>query len=222
MNLAFPDVKSFDELFVADRTFTFPHDAGKGHPSTGPQPFYMIEPREDPRAKTAKFVVPVGPYCVFKSKDGSYGSIYVMARKELEEYVRANMIRIEHDSLYYEIIEYDDGTALILVQYNQILGNRWLAIVDAKTLWRPGVAKCVVCGGYAPHGEFNYLSGDYYHQGACYDTLFLPCLKCGQKNMTAKSNLENGCCGNEQLCDTCYNKKHNLSVVTLGFGPFRR
>jgi hypothetical protein len=49
--------------------------------------------------------------------------------------------------------------------------------------------------------------------------LFLNCLQCGQRNMTAKDNLDprrrSPEYPPEQLCDTCYMRKHKLSVVCI-------
>jgi len=62
--------------------------------------------------------------------------------------------------------------------------------------------------------QYAYLGGDYYCSSKCYDILFLPCLECGEKNMTAKNNKDRH---NEQLCDKCRDKKYGWSTVTLIF-----
>lgn len=48
--------------------------------------------------------------------------------------VIANMLQVDNDSIYFEIIVRDDGTADVYARYNQIIGSRMLATIDASTL----------------------------------------------------------------------------------------
>ena len=50
------------------------------------------------------------------------------------QYVRANMLPVDYDSIYFEVINREDGTSLVTAKYNQILGSRWLAFVDTETI----------------------------------------------------------------------------------------
>jgi len=49
--------------------------------------------------------------------------------------IRENMLPVDNDRLYFEIVEWENsGLALILVKHNQILGQRYIALVDAASL----------------------------------------------------------------------------------------
>ena len=214
--IAFPDAKVFGDIFNEVKT-----EQGDVNPYLRPQPFYLHG--SDGKLVRDQYTVPVGPYCSVHTRDNGYESIYVGVNREVQEYLKGHLLPIQYDSPSYQIVQWDDGRALVLVRYSQILGSRYLAIIDGKTVWRAGKQHCCVCHKNEDFGILNSMPGnEFYCRGACYDTLFLPCLECGQKNMTAKTNLERGCCGNEQLCDQCYNKKHGLVVVSLGIGPFSR
>jgi hypothetical protein len=77
-----------------------------------------------------------------------------------------------------------------------------------------GKCICEACGKkFFESEQYAYYCG-YYCSKECYETLFLNCTKCDQKNMTAKTNLKYH---NEQLCDQCYMEKHNLGLVTILF-----
>jgi len=49
--------------------------------------------------------------------------------------IRENMLPVDNDRLYFEIVEWEkDGLALVIVKHNQILGQRYIALVDAASL----------------------------------------------------------------------------------------
>jgi hypothetical protein len=56
----------------------------------------------------------------------------------IEEY----MIRVDYDSISFQINVWDDGRALVCAHYSQILGSRYLAVIDASTI--PDHLKAVV------------------------------------------------------------------------------
>lgn len=84
------------------------------------------------------------------------------------------------------------------------------------------VSENVFCGGcdcvFDVKDQYAYHAGKYYCSSKCYDTLFLHCLNCDKENMSAKENKERH---NEQLCMKCYDEKHGLSSVTIGFSETR-
>lgn len=51
------------------------------------------------------------------------------------DYIGEKMIAIDNDLLYFSICCREDGTALVSVQYNQIIGSRWLA--ELLPGWEP-------------------------------------------------------------------------------------
>jgi len=44
------------------------------------------------------------------------------------------MLPVDYDSIYFTINARDDVTALVTAQYNQIIGSRWLALIDANSI----------------------------------------------------------------------------------------
>lgn len=107
--IAFPDVTSFAELFVADAN---------------------AKPLEIPGRESQT----IGNYFTIHETANPYRSLRVRANEKLAEFIMVHTIHIEHDEFYFEAIVYDDGTALLIVKYNRILGDRWLARVDASTI----------------------------------------------------------------------------------------
>jgi hypothetical protein len=53
------------------------------------------------------------------------------------DYIKNNMIRVPYDQIYFEVVVWGDGRALVLARYKQILGQRYLAIIDAATIPDP-------------------------------------------------------------------------------------
>jgi hypothetical protein len=66
--------------------------------------------------------------------DGRYRFFAVHPRRNVRE-VLDSMLTISGDTIGFQLIERTDGTALVTAYYNQILGSRWLAIVDPNTLF---------------------------------------------------------------------------------------
>jgi hypothetical protein len=89
--------------------------------------------------------------------------------------------------------------------------NEWKVSEDENGVWN---VRCCVCNEVSSAAGMPYMSGRWYHKGACYGTLFAPCENCGQKNMMVPINEQ---LYGEPLCNECYLKKHNLRVVTLKF-----
>jgi hypothetical protein len=44
------------------------------------------------------------------------------------------MLQIDHDTIYFEIVERQDNTALIVAKYNAIIGGRWLAVIPGSEI----------------------------------------------------------------------------------------
>ena len=76
----------------------------------------------------------VTPYCVVSGMDEHY-SLYVKARESLIKAIEDNTIALENDYMYFEIVVYKDGSpALVICKYGKIIGDRWLARIDANTI----------------------------------------------------------------------------------------
>ncbi len=95
------------------------------------------------------------------------------------------------------------------------------AIDNIVTCGNPGCDK-----KFLQSEQYAFHCGEYYCCYECYMCLFAKCNKCGRITMSALSNskVSNHAIHPEwaeQLCDDCFNKKHNLRSVTLIFGPFK-
>jgi hypothetical protein len=45
-----------------------------------------------------------------------------------------DMLRIDKDSIYFELIVYTDNTAMLIAKYNLIIGSRWIAMIDVDSI----------------------------------------------------------------------------------------
>jgi len=50
------------------------------------------------------------------------------------DYISNSMLNLDRDSLYFEVVIRNDGRALVVVKHNNIIGSRWLALLDASEL----------------------------------------------------------------------------------------
>ena len=64
---------------------------------------------------------------------GEYRFFAAYPRKNVCDVVEA-MLNVDGDTIGFELLERSDGTALVTAYYNQILGSRWLAVVDPHNL----------------------------------------------------------------------------------------
>ena len=58
------------------------------------------------------------------------------------DFIEQRMIRVDYDSISFNIVTWDDGRALVVAQYSQIIGSHYVAIIDASTI--PDHMKAVV------------------------------------------------------------------------------
>ena len=61
---------------------------------------------------------------------GRHESAFAVVKPEVVEFIRANMIFIEHDSIYFSAVVRKDNQVNISAIYNQIIGSRCLGIVS--------------------------------------------------------------------------------------------
>lgn len=101
------DISTFDEVF---QSFTF-----------------------DTNAKLPQVASNVGTFCTV-SVPGQRFSLRVIPSDAIKTTVTESMLKLDNDTIYFKIIGYDDGTALVTADYNIILGDRWLAVIDASTI----------------------------------------------------------------------------------------
>lgn len=78
----------------------------------------------------------ISPFCIVSSP-GDFRALYVRPAQGLIDLIKDVMILTGH-GVHFHVVERDDGTALVLAQYQQILGSLWLAIVDPATVRASG------------------------------------------------------------------------------------
>jgi len=67
-----------------------------------------------------------------KRGQGKYGSLYVLPCRKVIDYLKEqNVVELE---LYFSAVDRGDNETLIIAQYDQIIGSRWLAIVRTDTV----------------------------------------------------------------------------------------
>jgi hypothetical protein len=110
--VAFPDIRTFAELFPIMTT------ERQAHPWDSAEVSNWIQVR---------------------SPDG-YAHGYAVLPQWLIDWIQENMLAVPHDSIYFQVIVRDDVSALVTAQYNQIIGSRWLALIDANSVTLDKVA----------------------------------------------------------------------------------
>lgn len=117
----FPEVVSFSDLFVE----------ASADKETGPKavPWEFV----DVFTNGKKGHCEIGPYCSLTGATPRH-SLYVKPADRLVEFVKESMLPAEGHPIYFEVIVYEDGLALVTANHNHIIGNRWLALIEASTI----------------------------------------------------------------------------------------
>lgn len=132
-SLIYPDVRTFGELFVESQSYA------------DPKPEWMREfrstllPMPAVTVHKAEKLVPterlnISPYCSVSDPLGvHWRSMWVRPTLALWLKLHETMIKVDYDAIYFHIVIRTDG-ALVLAQYNQIIGSRWIALIDPATI----------------------------------------------------------------------------------------
>lgn len=121
--IEFPEISTFREIFSAHdeildlgtykshttRTWTFPADRGE----------------------TAEMWLSSFAHV---SARGETRYFDVNASAEILAFIDEEMIRVEWDTLNFEIIRWDDGFSLVVVKHGKIIGDRWLAVIRTDSI----------------------------------------------------------------------------------------
>ena len=107
-SLAFPQFTRFQELFSEWKPWS----------AEGAEPYRGRGPRG------------MGDYCATHGTDLE-DSLRVKVRPEVAEWTCANMILPDYDTFVFKLVQRADGI-LVIVQPQQILASRWLALLDAE------------------------------------------------------------------------------------------
>ena len=73
----------------------------------------------------------IGGFSIYKRMmlSPGNGSCYVTPTEKVVKHIIENMIAIKYDSIYFRATFRDDEAVLLSVEYNAIIGSRWLAVV---------------------------------------------------------------------------------------------
>lgn len=84
------------------------------------------------RAREVSFSIPIGPYCGVSGGRAGHNSLYVLAVPEVYDAIRGNMIAAGvNDSILFDVLIREGGTALVRATNSVIIGGRWLAVIPA-------------------------------------------------------------------------------------------
>lgn len=115
MRLLMPEKRTFNDFFDSYEVWTQQHG--------GPQNDIVTPSKHR-----------ISHFCSIDHRQDGYTAMAVTPNKALIEAICANMLYIEYDSLFFEVVFQTDGTALLQVKHNQIIGSRWLSYIDGKTV----------------------------------------------------------------------------------------
>ena len=122
--LSFPDAKVFGDIFEAWEVCP---NLSPDNRTPSPEG-WNVPLNEHPSVESATIT------CSLNIRGERRGWIYAKPTPEVIAWIRANMLQIDYDSLYFQAIMREGGQTLIVCQYNAILGSRWLALVDSETI----------------------------------------------------------------------------------------
>lgn len=123
--VAFPEAKRFSDLFVRAT-------AHKAPDAPAPVPWTFTD---NWGRRPVQRTIDIGPYCSMRTPEG-FDALSVEPTQAVVDFIKVAMLPTAHDTIGFEIVFRDDGTALVLARNNQIIASRWLAYIDAATVPR--------------------------------------------------------------------------------------
>lgn len=121
--LAFPNVKRLSGLFSSLTFYDCRVERSRSH---------KLKKRIHTGPEISTFCQITGP-----GIEG-YHTADAVPNVVLDKYIAENMLTID-GGVFFEIVCRKDGTALVIVKYNAIIGDRWLAEVPTDMI--PGLAE---------------------------------------------------------------------------------
>lgn len=127
--IEFPELTGFSDFFpeVEETTGQWPHVY---------RPLLELESWEagtwSDRGRTSRFQV--SSFLSLSTQKKRRTMEVLRLEGFLEEFIRQKVLHISNGSVSFEVIEWDDGRALVTLQYGQIIGSHWLGVIDAKTI----------------------------------------------------------------------------------------
>lgn len=121
-NVLFPTVSDFNDLFKRARVITGPF---RDYKSQNVYTWKLIEGGE----------CYLSSYCSVSGTAHGYSPLDVIPHDSVIGAIGANMLLSKNYRINFEIvIREGGGGALVVARYDQILGDRWLAIIDEQTV----------------------------------------------------------------------------------------
>jgi hypothetical protein len=127
--IAFPEVKDFVELFEDVRPWKYGQESRILLDLPSWEAGTWSDKQSKTRFKISSFLTVSG-----QTERRSYD---VQARPVVLDFARTEILHTSNDQASFEVIVWDDGRALVTLQYSQIIGSHYLAIIDAKTIPQP-------------------------------------------------------------------------------------
>ena len=127
--LEFPNVENFAELFPEYKLW---QSSELSHKSLLTLPSWDAKPGQ---RNPPTFVV--GSYLHFSNSSGQAyrNSLEIVKVADcVLDYVRNGMLHVSNDTTHFCVNIWADNRALVTISYGQIIGSRWLAIIDANTI----------------------------------------------------------------------------------------
>ena len=94
---------------------------------------------EAPAPRRIEGIGSCGPWCSRHAQDGRYSSLYVSAADWVLSRCKELLV-VPEDQLYFQIIDHTNGWSLVTLQYNTIIGSRWLAYIRTDSIPREAVS----------------------------------------------------------------------------------
>lgn len=123
-DLLFPWATRFEQLF---ETWGPTRD-----PSWSTKIGWISTPGMHPAMKRESMTIT--PFVSVREKGGGYRSFYAKPRAEVVTKLQRSMVISNYDQIGFQIVVRDARQALVSAQHSQIIGSRWLAFIDPKSI----------------------------------------------------------------------------------------
>jgi hypothetical protein len=131
-------VRNADEL--QHKRVLFPHTR---HMRELFESWELVEDLRNYKSKRQEFAVPGGKpgkkcyfssYCGVNRMKGHHTGLDVVFHPEVLSIIRDHMLMVDDYVISPRIVIRENGVALVIAQYEQILGDRWLAFIDPASI----------------------------------------------------------------------------------------
>lgn len=97
------------------------------------KPVALVPAWDSGQRGRSQYTCALSPYCLV-SGERIHQALNAEPTARVVEYFKAHVLAVPYDTLYFQIIIRDNGTALIAMHHNQIIGSHWLDIVPVDGL----------------------------------------------------------------------------------------